>query len=640
MNKIRFEDNYMFRNNRQIMKSPDVALTELIANAWDAGALNVDIKIPETEENLLISVTDDGTGMTKAEFEERWMTLNYNRTIHQGTDVVFPEEAGITSKRRAYGKNGVGRHGMLCFSDKYSVETWKEGKSYKCIIEITSGTEPFRIINEEESFREGHGTMIKTFVSRNMPEINRIKEIISARFIYDPQFKVRLNGEELNLATCDGVIKNKSITTVDGIKLDILMIDSTKSAQVSARNGIAFWVRGRLVGNPSWTYGKIQYLDARHKIAKRYTIIVQTNDEKIVEDVTSDWTGFYDTERMNAVYEALEQPVLEFISEVMSENVMELKKGLIKEKRRELEDISIADKRDISSFMDIMTSQNPMLTSDYLSKSVDALLQIQKSKRGTELFSLLGRMSKEEIDSLTDLLEKWDINDVVQVIDEIDKRIAVIEAIERIYESKKTDELHTLHPMVLNAKWLFGAEFDSAMFTSNRALNTLMKKLFKDDEYDLSAIANPRKRPDIVCLKTSTIRAVCSEKLDNEVGEILKPDQILIIEVKRGGYEIGFNEMNQADNYVRQIKKSVEVHKDATIHAFVVGASIGDISSHRKTDDGIIDAVTYGQLVQTAKAKLFGLKEKLEDHYNSIDDKSLVEKALTEPKQMNVIDYV
>lgn len=83
MNNIRFEDDYMFRNNRQITKIPDVALTELVANAWDAGAMNVDIRIPESDENLLISVTDDGSGMTKEEFAKRWVTLNYNRIIHQ-----------------------------------------------------------------------------------------------------------------------------------------------------------------------------------------------------------------------------------------------------------------------------------------------------------------------------------------------------------------------------------------------------------------------------------------------------------------------------------------------------------------------------------------------------------------------------
>ena len=81
--------------------------------------------------------------------------------------------------------------------------------------------------------------------------------------------------------------------------------------------------------------------------------------------------------------------------------------------------------------------------------SVEALMQIQKAKKGHELLVQLSNMKPEEIDKLSDLLKSWDINDVISVIDEIDRRILVIEAIGRVYENKNTDELHTLHPMVL-----------------------------------------------------------------------------------------------------------------------------------------------------------------------------------------------
>ena len=60
MSPIRFEEDYIFRNNRSITTSPDIALTELVANAWDAGAFNVEIIIPKSEEETLISITDDG----------------------------------------------------------------------------------------------------------------------------------------------------------------------------------------------------------------------------------------------------------------------------------------------------------------------------------------------------------------------------------------------------------------------------------------------------------------------------------------------------------------------------------------------------------------------------------------------------
>jgi HSP90 family molecular chaperone len=81
--EIQFEQDYLFRNHRNITSIPDIALTELIANAWDAGAYNVDIRIP-FETGQMISIEDDGTGMTDEEFRSRWMTLNYNRRRQQG----------------------------------------------------------------------------------------------------------------------------------------------------------------------------------------------------------------------------------------------------------------------------------------------------------------------------------------------------------------------------------------------------------------------------------------------------------------------------------------------------------------------------------------------------------------------------
>ena len=112
---IQFEEDYIFRNNRSITSTPDIALTEFVANAWDAGAYNVEIIIPE-EDGEVISIEDDGTGMNDADFRQMWMTLNYDRQKRQGKIVVFPKDVD-TYKRIAYGRNGVGRHGMLCFAD-------------------------------------------------------------------------------------------------------------------------------------------------------------------------------------------------------------------------------------------------------------------------------------------------------------------------------------------------------------------------------------------------------------------------------------------------------------------------------------------------------------------------------------------
>jgi hypothetical protein len=457
-------------------------------------------------------------------------------------------------------------------------------------------------------------------------------DIISARFLYDPKFIVKINGNHVDLLSHKGIYEEKDVILENGTKLHLTVIDSTKTALKSQQHGIAFWISGRLVGKPSWTYGGFQFLDGRFRIAKKYTLIVQTDD--LMDDVLPDWTGFIDTPKMNEVYSQLKIHTDEFVSSVMAEQVEDLQRDIIRETRDDLETLTPSGQRDVSTFIETITTKTPTVNPDFLKTAVEAVIKIEQAKKGEQLLRQLCQMSEDDIDKLSDLLGEWDVDDILSVINEVDKRIVVVEAIDRLFNDKKTDELHTLHPLVLNARWLFGSEFDSPMFVSNSALTTVIKTLLNEKDFDLSGIANPRKRPDIVCLKQSTLRAVCTDRPDNEAGGVMKPDQILVIELKRGGHAIKAEEVSQAENYVRQIRKSAALHKVSTITAFVVGATIGDVDCNKKTDSGDIHVITYGQLVETANKKLFNLREQLAGHYKEIGNESIVEKALKEPKQL------
>lgn len=629
---VYFEEDYIFRNNKSITNNNDIALTEFVANAWDAGARNVDITIP-LEERELILIEDDGIGMTDEEFHERWMTLNYNRQKRQGSLVLFPDE-GEDAKRIAYGRNGVGRHGMFCFSNSYKIETWKNGVSNTYDIAISHGNSPYEIVNHTVEKKDGHGTKISAFVDRHLPDANAMTDILSARFMYDPKFIVKINGRNIDLSQHKGVIYKKEFTTKANAKLIMTIVDSEKTAAKSQQHGIAFWVSGRLVGQPSWTWGKITFLDGRLKAAKRYTIIIKTDD--LIDYVLPDWSGFSESSNMISHYQSIKVEVDEFIKNVMREQLGEIRLETIKESMDDLEELNIAGQRNISSFIEKITEENPVVSQEYLLAAVNALISIEKSKKGEYLLAKLGEMSTDQLDKLADILSTWNVDDIATVIGEIDKRIVVIEAIQRIYSNKETDELHTLHPLVLNSKWLFGAQYDSPMFVSNSALTTVVKSLFKDEDYDLSEIDNPRKRPDIVALKKYSLKVVCTDRIDTDAGEIMKPDQILLIEVKRGGFEITDAEVSQTEYYVRQIRKSAVLHSSATIDAYVVGEKLGDIDPQKVTSSGRIYAVTYGHLVETASAKLFRLRERLQEHYDTLGERSIVELAL-ENRQLKML---
>lgn len=629
---VYFEENYIFRNNKSITSNNDIALTEFVANAWDAGAHHVNITIPYDYKDEIV-VEDDGTGMTDEEFRGRWMTLNYDRQKRQGKEVSFPPDTDST-KRIAYGRNGIGRHGMLCFADEYTVETWKDGICNIYDIAVSYGDAPFRIQTHTMEERAGHGTKIRAIVNRHLPDAAAMTDILSARFLYDPKFVVKINGRKIDLSQHKGVVFRKNFTSGATATLSMIVIDSEKTAAKSQQHGIAFWVSGRLVGQPSWSYGKITFLDGRLKAAKRYTVIIKTDD--LIDEVLPDWSGFVDSANMAIHYHSVKQEVDAFIKTVMREHISEVRLDVIRDAREELEALNIAGQRTVSAFIERVTEDNPVFNPDYLHSAVGAIISIEKAKKGELLLSQLAKMSADQVDKLADLLNTWDVDDIATVMGEIDKRLVVIEAIQRICDDKSTDELHTLHPLVLNSRWLFGAQYDSPMFTSNVALTTVVTNLFKDEDYDLDVIENPKRRPDIICLKKYSLKAVCTDRIDPDAGEIMKPDQILIIEVKRGGFEITDEEVAQVEYYVRQIRKSAVLHSSATIDAYVVGAKLGDIDSEKTTNSGRIHAVTYGHLVDTATSKLFKLRERLQEHYDALGQESIVEQALKENAQMKI----
>lgn len=626
---IQFEEDYIFRNNRSVTSIPDVALTEFIANAWDAGAYHVDMTIPSAFGQL-ISVEDDGTGMTNEEFHSRWMYLGYDRRKKQGEYVTFPSLADQT-KRKAYGRNGVGRHGMFCFSNCYTVETWRDGLCNKYKIRASSGDNPY-IIAEHNTFEKaGHGTKIYTEVERHLPNAQQIKEILSVRFLYDPKFILTINGEHIELTEHSGICYSEIINLLGTFRLEVIMIDSTKTAMKNQQHGIAFWVDGRLVGRPSWSYGDYQFVDGRIKFAKRYTIIIKSDD--LTDFILPDWSGFLSIDQVDQFLGELKPYIDNLIKKVMRDKIKDIQFDIIKESRDTIETLNLSGRLEASDFIEEITSMNPLISSDFLKSAIEALAKIQNARNGKLLLQQLNHLTEDDINKLSDILKEWDINDIAAVLNEIDKRIVVIEALERLCNDETVDELHTIHPLVLNARWLFGAQFDSPMFVSNKTLSTVLEELFEPNEYDKTELDNPKRRPDIVCLHRGSIKAVCTERIDNVSG-MMKPDQILIIEVKRGGFEIKDNEITQVEYYVRQIKKSKTIHNTAEITAYIVGQKLGDIDEEKTTSSGAIHAVTFAHLIDTAKLKLFKLKDSLKDHYNNFSTETIIDKALKEPAQI------
>ena len=611
-----FEEDYLIRTLGGLGNSPEVALTELVANAWDAGATIVDIFIPEEKVQDLI-IEDNGVGLSREEFYSRWMKLGYNRLKHQGKKVLFPK--GVYQQRYAYGRNGVGRHGMLCFNNEYKVITNSRGKKSEFTITTKSEKEPFIIKDQNFGTSGTTGTKLIVQVIKNLPKPEHILEVISARFLHDPNFKVSINGKTIQLEEHKGLIFSETIS-IGEIELKILLIDSKKARKSTLYQGIAFWQSSRLVGEPSWIVGYNMVLDGRTKQAKRYSVVVQTND--LAEFIKEDWTGFKNSKELYPVFDKVEETVHEMFSKIALENIEETSKQIKRDYGKEYNELSPLGKYEFNEAIESIALNNPTARQDSISLAVETVISLEKTRSGSELLQKLTLFTEEDVEGLNKLLDKWTIKDALTVLDEIDKRISVIEAIRKLSSDKSVDELHVLHPLIASARWIFGPEFDSPEYASNNQLQTTVEKVF-EKRIDKTVFNNHKKRPDIVVAGDSTFSITGTVDFDNSNG-ITNINKVLIIELKRGGFKLGKTERNQAVGYVEDFMNCGTLIGSPYINAFVVGETfsekiqpISKVSNGNDVEMGKVQICLFSQIVDTSERRLFNLRKRLNERYDN-----------------------
>lgn len=620
-----YEEDFIIRSLGSIVTQPDVALTELVANAWDAGASNVTISIPE-ETGHLLYIEDDGIGMSESEFQHHWMTLRYNRLKEQGRNVKFP--SGEKSNRLAFGRNGVGRHGLFCFGNEYKVITEKDGKKLTLKIKPNVGSQPFAVVEKEECISTKNGTRLEVIVTKNLPNIDKITEILSARFLHDPQFTITVNHRTLNLEDLTGETEPAEMD-IEGtnIHLTAYFVDTTKAGRKSIFQGIAFWQSGRLVGEPSWSLGKNLILDGRTSLAKRYTFIVKSND--LSEYIKEDWSGFKTSDEIEKVYQAVEEFVNNSLESVSFATISNVTENLDITIKQSLKKVNPLVREEVKCTIAEIVKTNPKVRQESVNLVVQTILNMENSKNGHELLEKLATLSSDDIDGLNKLLNKWTVSDALVVLNEIDRRLSIITAIRKLGKDKTTDELHVLHPMIAESRWLFGPEYESSEYIFNQQMKTAVERIFTDVKY-LTLDANYKKRPDLICLPDSTIGVTGIEDIPADLG-LAKVRKLLLIELKKGGFKIKREERNQAQGYVEDLLSS-NLGVDCQITAYVVGDSIADnltpLTKIGEGGRGTLYVTTFDQLVDTAERRMFGLRQKIAARYDDVPGMELYAQAM------------
>jgi hypothetical protein len=597
-----YDENFFNDYGGRLISDPQVAIVELIANSWDAGAKEVKLRWPD-QIGGLFEIFDNGTGMTKQDFERCWTTFNYNRVRFQGTIVTLPESSGRV-KRKVYGKNGKGRHSLFCFSNSYLVETWKDGtKSIYSIKKIENSTTPYQVELQSEGAYPGHGTKISCTIERNYIENSDIEDLLGSKFIADPSFEISLNGVKIDpqdfLQSAQHV--TYELPNNEG-SVEIFIIES-KTGRISKHHGVAWWVNNRLVGDHSWKDFDNTYLDGRTSAAKKYTIVVKA--DVLEDDVRVDWTGFKQNDHSKRIKESVNSFILQTIQNLMKEIRSDAKREIIEDQKPVLKNLGNFSRQQIGTFIDEVQMRCPTINQSHLSNIVEVLAKMEMSRSGYKLLQQLSTVSTSEIDKFSAILEEWSITDAKEVLDELQWRLALIQKLDSLIGNPDTDELHDLQPLFNEGLWIFGPEFEGVRYFSNRTLLTIVKDLFNSNVTEY-----PKNRPDFLILPNSTIGLRASDRYEEDNVTVKGFSKIIIIELKKGGFKITYDELLQTQKYAIALQNSCKLDANTKIVCYVLGDTI-ECKKSAYGDSIEVIPLPYVTIVRNAHTRTFNLMERI-----------------------------
>lgn len=219
MKKFKFEISLSVLNHlgRNLYRNFITVLGEAISNAWDADAKNVWIDIDK--QSGVFSIKDDGTGMSAADFQEKFLRIGYSK-----------RSAGRmkTRKHRPYiGAKGIGKLALLSCARRISVFTRKRDKEYvggvidnsgldRAIVnDVTPNKYPlealdFELISDlKAKHRQGTIIVFEDTKDQIRNSIAHIKKLLALSFrfsLIDKSFSIYVNGEKVTVADLQDVL--------------------------------------------------------------------------------------------------------------------------------------------------------------------------------------------------------------------------------------------------------------------------------------------------------------------------------------------------------------------------------------------------------------------------------------------------
>lgn len=238
------------------------------------------------------------------------------------------------------------------------------------------------------------------------------------------------------------------------------------------------------------------------------------------------------------------------------------------------------------------------------------LATLESSNSKYALLEDLHACDAKDMDALHGILQEWTVRTAKIVLDEIQVRLRLLDELTRKVEDEDTDEVKELQPLFHKGLWIFGPQFETIEFTSNRGMTRVIQDLFG------GLGAGSLNRPDFVILPDSSIGLYSYPLYDHQSGGEIGVARLVVIELKRPGVKVGAKEKDQAWKYVKELYSKGLLTDSSQVTCFVLGSEIDSDEGSERTEKGgnvSIMPLPYSVVIQRAKSRLLKLDDRVRE---------------------------
>lgn len=504
-------------------RSTELALKELVDNAWDADASRISINLPDAMTANPIVIEDDGCGMTEQEVRNEYLAVANDRRTRKG-------DRTTRLKRLVKGRKGIGKFAGLMVANVMEIHTTAHGKtigvtiSKADLLNAAGDLERIDLPMVVEPAAPGAGGTKVVLSGLNdrfaFPIPAKLKGLLMLEYGREEGFRIDVNGERLGLEDLPGehFAKEETITDAGAIRLNFKVSEGPKLLK---QPGIVIRVGGKMVGKPAF-FGLEDDPEIPPKLLKK--VYGEVEADSLADSVTADWGDIVENSKgFQALKPIIQSHLKTALEDVYSREISLQKARIQRQINLRLAELPEHRRQFAHAALEKVMKRFYGESEDKVQTVVSVVLDAFEKDEYWQILKEIDDAKGGDIETFASALEVFGLIDMAMMANQTQSRLKLLDHLDLLVRNSETLE-KTIHNVIERNLWALGSEY--SLIASNKTLAATI------EEYTTRKFTGKRaaKRPDLFLAQN--LRG-----------------GYLLIEFKRPSKSITRNDQNQAAKY-------------------------------------------------------------------------------------------